>query len=139
MDETLYDTLIVELDNARLFFHSGSLHGMYRNDPNLYMKVSETLNIISSYWIATKVQFTWKRSVTLIPEQSSKQASHSLYAVEEILPLFLKYCQTKSLGILIMLEGQTSLEHKNVNDSLYEQLLNPTTCDQQVYWSSSLS
>ena len=105
MDETLYDTLIVELNNARLFFHSGSLHGMYRNDPNLDMKVSETLNIILSYKIESKIQFTWKRSVTLIPEQSSKQASHSLYAVEEILPLFLKYRQMKSLAILITLEG----------------------------------
>ena len=77
---------------------------MYRNDPNLDMKVSETLNIILSYYIASKIQFTWKRSVTLSSEQSSKQVSHYLYAVEEILPLFLKYRQTKTLAILITLE-----------------------------------
>lgn len=46
-----------------------------------------------------KIQFTWKRSMTLSSEQSSKRVNHSLYAVEGILPSFLKYRQTKNLEI----------------------------------------
>ena len=34
MDGSGYDTSIVELDDARLFFHNGSLHVLYRNGPS---------------------------------------------------------------------------------------------------------